>query len=369
VPGRVSFTVDATDSGPASSVPAPGVHSVLVLFRDGNAPRYTAVPLTLSNGTWTGSAPASSSNIEFFVQATDHSGNTSMTRNKAQNYDAAPPPSGTSPTITVRVNGAPPAQGTFYNSSPVFVDATTTTAGQLRFSVDGGALTDYSGRIPVTGDGIHSVRLSDGTSTTEVDFGIDTTAPTVNIATPRNNAILFILDKYTVDFSCSDGGAGVASCVGTLPNGSPLPTLKLPGTYTFKVTATDTFGRTTTATSTYFLVPGITFLPPALGDPILPVLNIVKAGSTVPVRFSLLSNRGLDIFDPGYPRSQQVACPTNIAQHAIDPQTTATGLSYDARTTVYTYGFKTDPSWVGTCRVFSVKFRSGSVRTIRFKFR
>ena len=27
-----------------------------------------------------------------------------------------------------------------------------------------------------------------------------------------------------------------------------------------------------------------------------------------------------------------------------------------------------DPAWVGTCRDFTVKFRGGSLRTIRFKF-
>src|SRR5262249_2564684 len=155
----------------------------------------------------------------------------------------------------------------------------------------------------------HSVQFTDGSSTLEVDFGIDTTGPTITIATPRDNAILFIADRYIVDFTCRDAGAGVASCVGTQPNGSQLNTLRLPGPYTFPVTAPDTFGRRTTATSTYALVPGITFLPPALGDPLLPVLNIAKAGSTVPVNFSLLSNRGLDIFDPGYPRSEQIACP------------------------------------------------------------
>jgi hypothetical protein len=189
----------------------------------------------------------------------------------------------------------------------------------------------------------------------------------VTIATPHDGAILFIGDTYTADYTCSDAGAGVSSCRGTLPVGAKIPTLRLPGTYSFAVTGTDTFGRATTATSSYALVPGIAFLPPVLGGR---VLNVVKAGTPLPVKFSLLSNRGLDVFDAGYPRSQQVACPTGLFTNEVKLQgTTAPGLAYDARTTVYTYGFKTDAAWAGTCRELTVKFRHGSVRTIQLRFK
>jgi hypothetical protein len=229
-------------------------------------------------------------------------------------------------------------------------------------------VTDYTGAIPVRGDGFHTVQLADGTSNATVEFGIDTSPPSALIATPHDNAILFIGDTYTADYSCADAGAGVASCAGTLPAGAKIPTLRLPGTYSFTVTATDTFGRTAVVTSRYTLVPGIAFLPPLLGGR---VLNIVaKAGSTLPVRFSLLSNQGLDVFDPGYPRSQQVACPTGLIQHPVELEgTTPVGVKYDARTTLYTYGFRTDPTWAGTCRELTVKFRHGSVRKIQLRFR
>jgi hypothetical protein len=95
----------------------------------------------------------------------------------------------------------------------------------------------------------------------------------------------------------------------------------------------------------------------------------VKAGSTVPVHFSLASNRGLDIFDASYPRSVQVACPTGLIPRDVDIERSVTaGLTYSVPTTVYTYGWKTDAAWVGTCRDFTVKFRGGSVRTIHASF-
>ena len=49
------------------------------------------------------------------------------------------------------------------------------------------------------------------------------------------------------------------------------------------------------------------FFPP-IDNP--PVLNKVKAGSAVPVKFSLTGNQGLDIFAAGYPQSAQVPCQT-----------------------------------------------------------
>ena len=38
-----------------------------------------------------------------------------------------------------------------------------------------------------------------------------------------------------------------------------------------------------------------------------PTVNVMKAGRTVPVKFSLGGNFGLDVFAVGYPKSRQVA--------------------------------------------------------------
>ena len=44
------------------------------------------------------------------------------------------------------------------------------------------------------------------------------------------------------------------------------------------------------------------------------------------------------------------------------------GLSYDATTDTYTYVWKTDKAWAGTCRRLIVSFGDGSVRTADFAF-
>jgi Ca2+-binding RTX toxin-like protein len=83
-------------------------------------------------------------------------------------------------------------------------------------------------------------------------FG-DTTGPAVTIATPANGATYAQGVSPVADYSCSDSGSGIASCVGSVADGSPIPTGSL-GAFTFTVTATDGAGNTASATSSYEVV-------------------------------------------------------------------------------------------------------------------
>lgn len=82
---------------------------------------------------------------------------------------------------------------------------------------------------------------------------IDRKAPVIVLASPANggNYGLFSGNVKAV-YGCSDTGSGVASCVGTQPNGSTLTTTPLAlGKRTFTVTATDVAGNTAVATHNY----------------------------------------------------------------------------------------------------------------------
>jgi predicted extracellular nuclease len=99
------------------------------------------------------------------------------------------------------------------------------------------------------------------------------------------------------------------------------------------------------------------------------VLNQVRAGQAVPVKFQLGGDRGLDILASGSPTSATIPC----AGGAVDPiEETATagasGLQYDAATQTYTYVWKTQRAWSGTCRRFTLKLDDGTVRTADFRF-
>jgi len=109
------------------------------------------------------------------------------------------------------------------------------------------------------------------------------------------------------------------------------------------------------------------FFPPVDNQPIL---NVVKAGSAIPIKFSLDGYQGLNIFSSGYPASAIVSC-GSFAEDAIEQTVTAgaSSLSYYATTDQYSYIWKTDKSWANTCRTFVLKLNDGSYHRADFKFK
>jgi hypothetical protein len=101
-----------------------------------------------------------------------------------------------------------------------------------------------------------------------------------------------------------------------------------------------------------------------------PAVNSVKAGAAVPVKFSLGSNRGLDIFKAGYPTSRMVACSTGVVADEIEQTVTAgqSGLQYDPGTDQYTYVWKTSTGWKATCRQFDLGLKDDSIHVLDFRF-
>jgi dipeptidyl aminopeptidase/acylaminoacyl peptidase len=102
-----------------------------------------------------------------------------------------------------------------------------------------------------------------------------------------------------------------------------------------------------------------------------PVFNTAKAGTSIPVKFSLSGDQGLDIFDPGYPASQRITCDGSATQDPIEETATPgdSGLSYDASTDQYTYVWKTNRAWANTCRQLIVQLNDHTTHVAYFTFR
>ena len=101
--------------------------------------------------------------------------------------------------------------------------------------------------------------------------------------------------------------------------------------------------------------------------------NRVKAGSAVPVKFSLGGDMGLDVFAEAadgsdYPKSGAMACDSTDPVDAIEQTVSAgsSGLTYDTDTERYTYVWKTQKAWTG-CRQLVVKFDDRTVHRANFK--
>ncbi|MDH4103423.1 MAG: ExeM/NucH family extracellular endonuclease [Thermoleophilia bacterium] len=102
----------------------------------------------------------------------------------------------------------------------------------------------------------------------------------------------------------------------------------------------------------------------------LPALNAVKAGQSVPVKFSLSGDQGLDIFSAGYPKSRQIDCALGTGDGAEETVTAgSSSLSYDPIADQYTYVWKTDTGWANTCRQLIVQLNDGGIHRANFQFK
>jgi hypothetical protein len=101
------------------------------------------------------------------------------------------------------------------------------------------------------------------------------------------------------------------------------------------------------------------------------IFNSVKAGSAIPVKFSLAGDQGLSIFSPSYPTSRPLSCTTAAFTDPIEETVTAgnSNLSYDAASDTYTYVWKTNKGWAGTCRVLTVQLDDGTQHLAYFQFK
>jgi hypothetical protein len=167
-------------------------------------------------------------------------------------------------------------------------------------------------------------------------------------------------------YQCSSA----AQCVGTVPSGSPIDTSTF-GLHTFVVTAYDADGNVVATLQRQYSVdyPFTGFFQPVDN---LPALNVAKAGSAIPVKFSLGGNQGLNIFyNSTYPASQQIDCSSTAPLDTIETTVTAgsSSLSYDSTTGQYTYTWKTNTAWSGTCRALVIRTKFGSFHTADFKFK
>ncbi|HMQ32291.1 MAG TPA: ExeM/NucH family extracellular endonuclease [Chloroflexaceae bacterium] len=144
--------------------------------------------------------------------------------------------------------------------------------------------------------------------------------------------------------------------------------IEAPATRTVAVRVTDELGLSATATTSVNVVYNFSgFFAPIAN---LPVVNTVNAGRAIPVKFSLGGDQGLAIFKPDYPQARGIACDGSPSDE-VDVTVSAGGssLQYDPATDTYTYVWKTERTWAGSCRQLVVKLNDGTEHVANFRFR
>lgn len=100
------------------------------------------------------------------------------------------------------------------------------------------------------------------------------------------------------------------------------------------------------------------------------VVNKVKAGRAIPVKFSLGGNQGLDILQAGSPTTSNFSCSAVTTEDLIEETVTAStsGLQYDAAADQYIYVWKTGTGFANSCRKLTVTLKDGTRHESLFHF-
>lgn len=177
----------------------------------------------------------------FTVTATDQAGNKFVKTVSYTVTDATPP------VITPTVTGTLGNNG-WYTSSVGITWAVADAESTVTSSTGCGAVTvstDTAGTTYTC-----SATSAGGTASKSVTVKRDATKPSASIVTPANGATYSQGQSLTANYSCTDARSGVATCAGTVANGSSI-SMSSTGTRIFSVTATDQAGNSATSTVSY----------------------------------------------------------------------------------------------------------------------
>ncbi|MFF3861276.1 OmpL47-type beta-barrel domain-containing protein [Streptomyces sp. NPDC002209] len=196
------------------------------------------------------------------VTVTTPNGTSPITAADQFTYD----PDTTAPTVSASVSPAPNGAG-WNTTSPATVNISASEGAcasgvqKITYSASGAqpiASTIVSGAsaaVPITVNGVTMVTYTatDNAGNTSapqtITVRLDTVAPSITIVRPVAGTYLY-RQAVTASYSCTDATSGVASCVGTAPNGSAVDTSTL-GSHTFTVNAKDVATNPSTKSVTY----------------------------------------------------------------------------------------------------------------------
>jgi hypothetical protein len=199
-------------------------------------------------------------------------------------------------------------------------------------------------------------------------FKYDNTDPVVTASVSPNPVLLN--GSASVTSGATDNLSGVAGS----PSCGALDTSTV-GSKAVTCAVSDNAGNTGSKTASYSVIFDFTgfFAPVNSPGHVSGVFNTMNAGQAVPLKFSLAGNQGLNIFAAGYPKWVAISCGTAEALDPIlDGETVTAGsssLSYSSGAGQYSYVWKTEKSWAGTCKRLQLKLVDNQTYTADFKFK
>jgi len=199
-------------------------------------------------------------------------------------------------------------------------------------------------------------------------------APSILIDKPLPSVTFTLNQQVRTGFSCSSAAA-ITGCTGASDGGTSsqsggLLDTSTAGVHTFVVNATDLAGHTATASVTYTVLFAFGGFQSPVNNP--PTLNTNKAGSTIPLIWSLFDAAGHAYANLNALQSissKQIRCP-NATTDPVNPPDLPIGTNGVAGITGSSFHFNwaTDKKWAGTCRRLYVHLSDGTTQYADFQF-
>jgi hypothetical protein len=276
--------------------------------------------------------------------------------------------------------GLPDATTGWYNFTSGVAGFTVSPEADAEYSLDGGLTwTSYSAQVNFDSDGVRSVIARnfvpaagdcarvDGESSSAVEFKVDRTAPTITLTTPVDGASYLLNATVNASYGCADATSGIATCTGTVPDGSAIDTASV-GAKSFTVNATDVAGNSATPTTHNYAV-GYDFVgferPVDNG-----ALNVAKAGRAIPLKWRLLDANGEPVTDLSSVRVTvaALACDLGTTQDLVEEYAAGESGLQNLGDGHYQFNWKTPNSYANSCKTLRLDLGEGSVRTAQFRF-
>ncbi|MGI0018832.1 MAG: PxKF domain-containing protein, partial [Nitrososphaera sp.] len=274
----------------------------------------------------------------------------------------------TAPTITHTI--IPDANSNGWHNADVIVrfEASETLSG-----IDGASTQDMvftlEGSGQTTGDIAFTDKAGNSASDSVSGISIDKTAPSVSISGIASGAEFIWGDSIPAAVcNAADGLSGMDSCILTMvPNNGNV------GEHTISAKATDKAGNVATTSISYTIkawtLRGF-YQPVDMGT----VLNTVKGGQTVPMKFEVFAGTAekTSISDISSFTQKKISCSNINTAMTDDVELTTTGntaLRYDSTSGQFIANWKTPTGQAGTCWEAKMTSLDGSIIVGFFKLK
>jgi parallel beta-helix repeat protein len=196
---------------------------------------------------------------------------------------------------------------------------------------------------------------------------VDKKAPSISILEPITSDTYTFNQAIAASYSCSDGGSGVAICVGTVADGANFDTSTL-GTKSFEVTATDNAGNSKSQSLTYEVNYNFIGFSSPVDNP--SIMNIARAGQAIPLKWQLLNANNVPVTNLASVTvtAASLSCSLGTSNDLIEEYATGSIGLQNLGNGYYQFNWKTPTTYANSCKTLNLNIGDGTPRTALFQF-